>query len=314
MGSLLLFSLFACAPEQEGPASLPVAQGAGPFAIPVTATAVYPGQLATLSVSGLPSGARVTFLRSERGAGAGPCHPSLPACAGVLAPLTVLGTATVATGGDASVAWQVPPGAVVPQWLQAFVNIPGTSLAATSPVLVRVPTDGDFDFVPDAQDNCAAVANPDQLDADGDTWGEACDCDDADAALNPDAAEVPFNLIDEDCDGVAVDPWAGDYSGTTHFDFNIAGFITACTGQLAVTVSADPTTLVGYGDCVGGIYGAFGVNLTGTITGSTYTGLLQSGVGTAPLTGTFSVVGGARTFTASGVGDFFEASFTAAEL
>jgi hypothetical protein len=53
MRPLLLVSLFACAPELAGPASLPVAQGDGPFAVPFTGTAVYPEQLATLSGSGV---------------------------------------------------------------------------------------------------------------------------------------------------------------------------------------------------------------------------------------------------------------------
>ncbi|AFU98474.1 PHB depolymerase family esterase [Simiduia agarivorans] len=37
------------------------------------------------------------------------------------------------------------------------------------------PTDTDGDGVPDATDNCPAVANPDQADSDGDGTGDACD-------------------------------------------------------------------------------------------------------------------------------------------
>ena len=50
-------------------------------------------------------------------------------------------------------------------------------------------------------DNCPDVPNPDQTDGDGDTWGEACDCDDTDPDVNPGAEEVPGNGIDDDCDG-----------------------------------------------------------------------------------------------------------------
>jgi hypothetical protein len=37
--------------------------------------------------------------------------------------------------------------------------------------------DRDGDGVPDPQDNCTLVANPDQFDADGDGYGNACDAD-----------------------------------------------------------------------------------------------------------------------------------------
>jgi hypothetical protein len=37
------------------------------------------------------------------------------------------------------------------------------------------PPDSDHDGVPDGQDNCSAVANPDQADCDHDGTGDACD-------------------------------------------------------------------------------------------------------------------------------------------
>ena len=60
--------------------------------------------------------------------------------------------------------------------------------------------DQDFDSVVDAIDNCPLTANPDQTDADLDEFGQACDCDDADAATYPGALEVNDGL-DNQCLG-----------------------------------------------------------------------------------------------------------------
>jgi hypothetical protein len=45
-------------------------------------------------------------------------------------------------------------------------------------VIVQFLPDSDEDGVEDAIDNCPVDANPDQLDTDGDTEGNACDTDD----------------------------------------------------------------------------------------------------------------------------------------
>jgi hypothetical protein len=54
-------------------------------------------------------------------------------------------------------------------------------------------------------------------DADGDGSPDAQDCDDANAAINPDAVEVLDNSVDEDCDGVAA-------RSATAFDMDGDGF------------------------------------------------------------------------------------------
>ncbi len=47
----------------------------------------------------------------------------------------------------------------------------------TSQQAALLETDADRDGIPDSRDNCSAVANADQRDADGDGYGDACDAD-----------------------------------------------------------------------------------------------------------------------------------------
>lgn len=75
-----------------------------------------------------------------------------------------------------------------------------------------IDSDGDGDGVPDGTDNCAAVANADQLNTDGDSMGDACDPDDdndtvADTADNcPRAANAGQADADRDGVGDICDP------------------------------------------------------------------------------------------------------------
>jgi hypothetical protein len=61
------------------------------------------------------------------------------------------------------------------------------------------PSDQDGDGIPDASDNCPAVANPDQADADGDGDGDACDV----CPVNANTTTcTPVDPNDADGDGV----------------------------------------------------------------------------------------------------------------
>ena len=72
-------------------------------------------------------------------------------------------------------------------------------------------SDSDRDGIADAADNCPNVANPNQLNTDGDAEGDACDADDDNDRVS-DAAELaagsdPLNAAStpEVCDGVDND-------------------------------------------------------------------------------------------------------------
>jgi hypothetical protein len=87
-----------------------------------------------------------------------------------------------------------------------------------------IDDDYDDDGISDAEDNCPNAANEDQADLDEDGLGDVCDedadgdlystelgdCDDANAAISPDADELCGDAIDNDCDGVVDEDDAAD--------------------------------------------------------------------------------------------------------
>ena len=127
----------------------------------------------------------------------------------------------------------------------------------------RIDLDFDDDGVLDAEDNCPNAANEDQADLDEDGLGDVCDedadgdlystdlgdCDDANAAVSPDADELCADGIDNDCDGEVDEDDASD-AGAWFQDTDGDGFgdpdagITACdppAGLIADSLDCDDT-------------------------------------------------------------------------
>ena len=83
-------------------------------------------------------------------------------------------------------------------------------------------TDTDDDGVADVLDNCPDDANNDQLNTDGDLWGDVCDADDDNDGLSDvfetDMAGTDPLLADSDGDGIGDDLEDLDFDGVSNFD------------------------------------------------------------------------------------------------
>lgn len=78
-----------------------------------------------------------------------------------------------------------------------------TTLGADMVVTDPLNPDTDHDAIPDGRDNCPLQENPKQQDADGDTFGLPCDCNDTAASIHPAAVDAPdITYLDKNCDGI----------------------------------------------------------------------------------------------------------------
>ena len=88
-----------------------------------------------------------------------------------------------------------------------------------------VPSDGDTDGICDAVDNCAALANANQADGDGDAIGDVCDDGDADGVVYAEDCDDANGQCTTDC----TDADSDGYCVTTDCDDAVSGCTTDCT-------------------------------------------------------------------------------------
>lgn len=161
--------------------------------------------------------------------------------------------AIVGVGLDFSATVTDPDGdAVVTAW-----TVDGSAAGVGPGFALPPPTAADIGFrqvTVTATDGAAGGGSSQQTwlvqilaaDADGDLWRANTDCDDADAAVNPGASEIPLNGKDDDCDPATSDdglsPTAAFVSTAPAGGRNVALYD---TGPFNPTPSADSAVPVG---------------------------------------------------------------------
>jgi hypothetical protein len=118
-------------------------------------------------------------------------------------------------------------------------NTPTPTITPTA-----TPQNSDDDAIIDEMDNCDFVANPDQLDSDGDEIGDACDDSDGDnftddidncpTVSNPDQSDLDGDGLGDPCDDVV------NLLGlTVNTDRNTPLFVGSSENSLVLTIDGD---------------------------------------------------------------------------
>lgn len=201
--ALSVIWLLGCSGEApETPEAAVVADPAEPPAVAALAVnQLAAGYAVTLEATGVPVGARVMFLRSGRGPGAGPCRPGFASpCAGILNPAS-LGEVTADANGVAALSATLPITARGTVWMQAMWMGGGNngSSNVVERIIARDGVDHDSDGADDAQEVGELGTDP----LVGDT--------DLDGALDGVEASLGIDPLSPDSDGDGlldgVDVW-----------------------------------------------------------------------------------------------------------
>ena len=132
--------------------------------------------------------------------------------------------------------------------------IPGGAFDKPTTTTTTAVADADGDGVPDASDNCPAVANAAQTDTDGDGQGDACDTDDDNDGVddttdncplvaNPNQEDADGNGVGDPCDPCDVTTEADDASHSGSLRAVLAQ--SACCTTITFAGSIDTITLGG---------------------------------------------------------------------
>jgi hypothetical protein len=115
------------------------------------------------------------------------------------------------------------------------------------------PTDTDGDGIPDSDDNCPNVFNPDQLDSDGDGIGDACD--NCIETPNPDQADSDGDGIGDVCDACPTipDPACSSCGNGKYLVCHIPAGNPENAQQLCLPLNAANTHIGNHGGCYFGL-------------------------------------------------------------